>query len=581
MIDPLVSLAYSVYTNKGIYALLLGSGISRSAGIPTGWEVLKDLIVKLSQLYNEKIDSDPEKWFFDKFGKSPRYDEILNEIAFSPTERRNLLKSYFEPNEEEIESGLKQPTKAHKAIASMMEKGLIRIVLTTNFDRLLEKALEEKGINPHVISSPDAIEGSLPIPHISNCIVKLHGDYLDSRIKNTPSELDHYDEKINNFLDRIIDEFGLIICGWSGDWDEALRIRILRCKNHRFTTYWAARWKLSGVANNIATNRRAQIVKIKDADSFFHELYEKIDAMSQLSIIHPLSKQIAESKTKKYISSPLFRIKLHDMVLREANSVYNWIVESGDLLIGDRQKKLEGKLDQYNNKCEILKTIYRVGCYWGDKEHANIWCSGLEMISDIESVEFEKKLILYSNDIRLYPSLLLLYSAGISSLAVGNYHNLYKIFYEINIKHNDKEFPLGYMVNCNRILTPHDAKKIPGYEKNYTPFSEYLFDLLKNDYKILYPNVDKFEKLFDVFEYLLSLTCCDISAGLKRSLRFHHGRFAWKTSHYGQEFFNGLMDYFKEKGKYRILEAGFFKSDKDIFSGLNKNLLQSIYDKHY
>jgi hypothetical protein len=35
MIDPILSLAVSVYHNKGVYSLLLGSGISRSSGIPT------------------------------------------------------------------------------------------------------------------------------------------------------------------------------------------------------------------------------------------------------------------------------------------------------------------------------------------------------------------------------------------------------------------------------------------------------------------------------------------------------------------------------------------------------------------
>ncbi len=41
MIEPIVSLAFSLHANKGVYALLLGSGVSRSAGIPTGWEVVK------------------------------------------------------------------------------------------------------------------------------------------------------------------------------------------------------------------------------------------------------------------------------------------------------------------------------------------------------------------------------------------------------------------------------------------------------------------------------------------------------------------------------------------------------------
>ena len=47
MIDPILSLSFGMHSIKGAYALLLGSGVSRSAGIPTGWEVVLDLIRKL------------------------------------------------------------------------------------------------------------------------------------------------------------------------------------------------------------------------------------------------------------------------------------------------------------------------------------------------------------------------------------------------------------------------------------------------------------------------------------------------------------------------------------------------------
>ena len=50
MIDPITALAFSVYENKGVYALLLGSGVSRAAYIPTGWEVTLDLIKRVAAL---------------------------------------------------------------------------------------------------------------------------------------------------------------------------------------------------------------------------------------------------------------------------------------------------------------------------------------------------------------------------------------------------------------------------------------------------------------------------------------------------------------------------------------------------
>lgn len=41
MIDPSLSLAISVQSNPGVFALLLGSGVSRSAGMPTEFRMGK------------------------------------------------------------------------------------------------------------------------------------------------------------------------------------------------------------------------------------------------------------------------------------------------------------------------------------------------------------------------------------------------------------------------------------------------------------------------------------------------------------------------------------------------------------
>ena len=63
MIDPLLALAFGMQSNKGVYALLLGSGVSRSAGIPTGWEIVLDLIRKLAHLEGVDCGVDPAAWY--------------------------------------------------------------------------------------------------------------------------------------------------------------------------------------------------------------------------------------------------------------------------------------------------------------------------------------------------------------------------------------------------------------------------------------------------------------------------------------------------------------------------------------
>lgn len=112
MIDPLISLAFAMHAKKGAYALLLGSGVSRASGIPTGWEVVLELIRKVAKLSDEDCGSDPEAWFKMKFGDSPNYRKLLGSLSKTAIERQQILRGYFEPTEEERASNLKVPTAA-------------------------------------------------------------------------------------------------------------------------------------------------------------------------------------------------------------------------------------------------------------------------------------------------------------------------------------------------------------------------------------------------------------------------------------------------------------------------------------
>ena len=47
-IDPLTGLAFALQSQPGVYAVLLGSGVSRTAQIPTGWGITTELIHRLA-----------------------------------------------------------------------------------------------------------------------------------------------------------------------------------------------------------------------------------------------------------------------------------------------------------------------------------------------------------------------------------------------------------------------------------------------------------------------------------------------------------------------------------------------------
>src|ERR1019366_10622659 len=139
MLDPILRLAVSMHSGKGIYAMLLGSGVSHSAAVPTGWEIVLDLIRKLAHLKGESCDPDAEAWYRALVGAEPDYSNILDQLTPSSADRSLLLRAYFEPTEEDREQGRKMPSGAHRAIAALVAKGYIRVNITTNFDRLIEQ----------------------------------------------------------------------------------------------------------------------------------------------------------------------------------------------------------------------------------------------------------------------------------------------------------------------------------------------------------------------------------------------------------------------------------------------------------
>jgi hypothetical protein len=150
--------------------MLLGSGTSTAAGVPTSWGVVTDLICKVAALQGDEAtadaDTDPEAWWSGQGFGEPRYDTLLEALAPSVAARRDLLHRYFEPDsDEERDRGIKVPTAAHHAIAELARGGRIRLILTTNFDHLMEDALTAAGVPPQVIARPDAIGGMAPIQH--------------------------------------------------------------------------------------------------------------------------------------------------------------------------------------------------------------------------------------------------------------------------------------------------------------------------------------------------------------------------------------------------------------------------------
>jgi len=192
-LTPKVMLATSLHAQPGVYAVLLGSGVSTGAGIPTGWGVVKELVRRVAAVANpedpataaEAATENPEVWWQANGGGEPLgYSSLLADLAPTAATRQGILASFFEPSDADREEGNRTPSAAHKALAKLVKRGTVRVILTTNFDRLMEQALETEGVSPQVISRPEAVHGMAPLAHAKATVVKLHGDYSDLGLRN-------------------------------------------------------------------------------------------------------------------------------------------------------------------------------------------------------------------------------------------------------------------------------------------------------------------------------------------------------------------------------------------------------------
>lgn len=369
-IDRLTTLAFSMYSNKGAYALLLGSGISRSAHIPTGWEVETRLIEQLAASCREDIKTDAHQWFKSKYGKEASYSFLLGGLVNTSTERVQLMKQFFEPTEDEKELGWKQPTKAHLAIAKLAKAGYVRVILTTNFDRLLEQAFQAEGITPQVISFEAAISQTTPLVHCQiPTIVKINGDYIDCQFRNTSEELDEYPPIMKQYLRRIFEDYGLVTCGWSGEWDKGLIEIMIEAAVSRYNSFFATVGAAKETMQDLSRSRHGELLPINSADEMFSELWEQVFALNENQVNRNMGHDIMIAKCKKYLSSNQYDIQYSDLIENLGNEAYNVINAHAKYDIGLTRDTFSKYLEIHLNAIKPLLDIAILAVRWGKWYH--------------------------------------------------------------------------------------------------------------------------------------------------------------------------------------------------------------------
>ena len=546
-LDPVAALAMGMVAGPGVYAVLLGSGVSTSAGVPTGWGVMADLASRLAvarrvaehstagtraaqqalDVLRAEVADDPEAWWVANTGLPFRYDTVLEQSAPSSAARRDLLAGYFEPTPAEKEQGLKVPTPAHRAVARLVAGGWVKVVLTTNFDRLLEVALDEVGVVPQVASTPAGLAGLQPTAHVRATVIKLHGDYMSPSLLNTADELAEYPTELATYLGRVLDDHGLLVAGWSAEWDVALAEAVRRA-GRRYPTYWTARTTpLQGRARTLADHRAAPVIPVRDADTFFTGLADQVEAIGSLPEL-PATRAADVAQLKRNLAAPARSIRLHDQVLARTDTVTalaaSLPIDRGTA--GTVATYME-VLEQLDGATDTLLHLLAVGVFHGDRRTSGLWVRVLQRLTDAD-LRLPSGLAqpLWANQ-RLYPAMTALWTAGVAATARGDYRTLADLLLapvtlggSASSRHISEETAvvrLGLVENVINGDLLNQAERWPN--RSATPVSRMLREVCEAPLReVLSPA--EYGKAFDRFDALRSVVEWDCNV---HGIYEHHG----------------------------------------------------------
>jgi len=226
MSDTIKALATNMVARKRSevdpYILFLGAGASISSGCSSMMQIVDDVL----QSHDLTQYDNWQKEVAEAASLNAKYGELLKQ-EIAKQKRDRFFKIWSKLDRDSQYSILrhhlwedKSPSDGYLDLARLIQMGYIKIVLSTNPDNLLEKALNNLGWYPPenfiVIvngkDKPEEVCDQLESSRVPFKLVKLHGTLESPRsYAFTPSEVFDFEKTIKSALSRIISQSLLVI----------------------------------------------------------------------------------------------------------------------------------------------------------------------------------------------------------------------------------------------------------------------------------------------------------------------------------------------------------------------------------
>jgi hypothetical protein len=302
---------------------------------------------------------------------------------------------------------------------------------------------------------------------------------------------------------------------------------------------------------------------------------EGSDLLVQMPAIYLSPEEIAKEPSldetvKEYLSDPRFRIRLDDLAAREVRGVVQ-ALQGPDFSMTPAvtPEAFAARLRLYESVLARLNAVTVLVAKWGVAEHQPILERIIARLADGNEMAGGKVVWL---GLRWYPILLLMYGGGIASISAQNYTNLATL---LNTRLGDHISGRGTQEAISATVSGmlevdrnEMFKRLPGYERNYVPRSEYLFKTVQPTIEDLLSLGRSYEELYDRFEIFYALTYGDIEDRKGNHFWGPPGRFGWKVSRgqHGNPYAALLEEAEKAGSTWPPLRSGLFGGSIERFN---------------
>jgi tetratricopeptide (TPR) repeat protein len=272
----------------GSAAILMGAGMSISAGIPSAKGLMDEIKKKFPNLCNTC--------------KKETYAEYMN--LLSPALRKQFIGDFIDNAKINM---------AHLYLGALVKEGYVDRILSTNFDPLVVRSLALFNIFPAVYDFA-ASQSFIPGEAAQLSMFHLHGQRDGFVLLNTEEELEKHSEKLKNVFQDVNRGRCWVVIGYSGENDPVFQ-RLGEIDVFQHKLFWIGhkdKEPTKHVLEKILGPKQKYgfFLKGYDADKFFLELIKELKIPQPQIISKPFShlkeaiNMIAEYRVDDKLTDP-------------------------------------------------------------------------------------------------------------------------------------------------------------------------------------------------------------------------------------------------------------------------------------